>query len=59
VHTHHIIPRSGGGTDEPENLVALCAFHHLVGIHEGYIRVRGRAPDGLTWELVRVGTGRA
>jgi len=57
VHTHHIIPRSQGGTDDPENLVALCAFHHLVGIHEGYIRVRGRAPDGLAWELVRVGTG--
>jgi hypothetical protein len=51
VHAHHVLPRSRGGGDEPENLVALCACHHLRGIHGGYIRVRGRAPGGLTWEV--------
>ena len=51
VHAHHVIPRSRGGGDEPWNLVALCACHHLRGIHGGYIRVRGRAPDGLAWEV--------
>jgi hypothetical protein len=51
VHAHHIVARSRGGSDEAENLVGLCAFHHLVGVHGGYLRVSGRAPDGLTWEL--------
>jgi 5-methylcytosine-specific restriction endonuclease McrA len=51
VHAHHITPRSRGGGDERENLVGLCAFHHLVGIHGGYLRVSGRAPGGLTWEI--------
>jgi len=50
-HAHHIIPRSRGGSDEPWNLVALCALHHLVGVHGGYLRVRGRAPDSLVWEM--------
>jgi hypothetical protein len=51
VHAHHIHPRSHGGADTEENLVALCACHHLFGIHGGYIRVRGRAPDHLVWEV--------
>ena len=51
VHAHHVVPRSQGGGDEPENLVGLCAFHHLRGIHGGYIRVRSRAPDALVWEV--------
>ncbi len=51
VHAHHVEPRSHGGADTSENLVALCACHHLRGIHGGYIRVRGRAPDQLVWEV--------
>jgi 5-methylcytosine-specific restriction endonuclease McrA len=51
VHAHHVVPRSRGGGDEPENLVALCACHHLRGVHGGYVRVRGRAPGGLAWEV--------
>ncbi|HYG69033.1 MAG TPA: HNH endonuclease signature motif containing protein, partial [Anaeromyxobacteraceae bacterium] len=51
VHAHHIIPRSQGGTDDPWNLVALCGCHHLRGIHGGWIRVRGRAPGALVWEV--------
>lgn len=52
-HGHHIERRSRGGCDEPWNLVPLCAAHHLHGVHAGYLRVSGRAPDGLTWELGR------
>ena len=51
THAHHITPRSQGGTDHPSNLVALCTCHHLFGIHGGYIRVTGTAPDGLEWTL--------
>lgn len=25
---HHIVPRSAGGSDDPENLVLLCAACH-------------------------------
>jgi hypothetical protein len=58
VHAHHVDPRSHGGADTEDNLVALCACHHLRGIHGGYIRVRGRAPDRLVWEVGgRVWTG--
>jgi hypothetical protein len=51
VHAHHVHPRSHRGPDTDENLVALCACHHLVGIHGGFMRVRGRAPDRLVWEV--------
>lgn len=56
AHAHHVLFRSLGGGDEAENLVATCAAHHLHGIHLGWVRVRGRAPSRLTWELgVRAG----
>ncbi|HET9597742.1 MAG TPA: glycosyltransferase [Anaeromyxobacteraceae bacterium] len=51
THAHHIAFRSHGGGDEPENQIAVCAFHHLRCIHEGYLCVFGRAPDELTWFL--------
>jgi hypothetical protein len=51
VHAHHIEPRCRGGSDEPENLVALCACHHLRGIHGGHMKVWGRAPHGLFWAV--------
>lgn len=51
VHAHHIRYRSRGGGDEAENLVSLCAAHHLHGVHRGFVRVRGVAPGGLDWEL--------
>jgi hypothetical protein len=51
VHAHHVRYRSRGGGDEAANLVSLCAAHHLHGVHRGFVRVRGVAPDGLAWEL--------
>ena len=33
LHVHHIAFRSAGGTDDPGNLITLCASHHLHGIH--------------------------
>ena len=50
-HVHHIKYRSKGGGDEQENLTSLCAAHHLHGVHEGHVRVRGAAPEGLEWGL--------
>ncbi|HEX5138266.1 MAG TPA: hypothetical protein VFY93_14915, partial [Planctomycetota bacterium] len=48
--------RSSGGPDEPWNGVALCAVHHLHGIHLGYLEVTGRAGERLHW---RFATGEA
>jgi hypothetical protein len=31
--------------------VALCAFHHQRALHAGLLRIRGRAPDALLFEL--------
>lgn len=28
THTHHIVEVSMGGSNEPENLLTLCSFHH-------------------------------
>lgn len=37
VHVHHILPRSQGGTDMPENLVTLCPKCHAA-LHAGKLR---------------------
>jgi hypothetical protein len=51
AHAHHIMPRARGGSDDPSNLVSLCVAHHLHGVHDGHIRVSGKAPDQLCWEF--------
>lgn len=51
AHVHHLQFRSAGGSDDPANLVSLCAAHHLQGVHKGWIRVRGVAPHALEWKL--------
>jgi HNH endonuclease len=53
AHVHHVTYRSAGGGDDLANLVSLCAAHHLHGVHMGFIRVSGKAPDELHWELGR------
>jgi hypothetical protein len=60
AHSHHLDPRSHGGSDDPENQVALCPFHHLRCVHGGWLRVVGTAPHALTWFVRgRVWTGPA
>jgi hypothetical protein len=56
VHVHHVVFRSRGGTDDAWNGVALCAVHHLHGVHMGYLEVAGRAGERLYW---RFATGEA
>ncbi len=51
AHAHHVLFRSQGGGDEPENLAAICAYHHLRCLHGGFLGVTGRAPD-LRWSLL-------
>ena len=51
AHAHHVDPRSHLGPNADHNLVGICPVHHLVGIHKGYVRVAGTAPNGLVWEL--------
>lgn len=33
IHAHHIIRRTDGGSDDPDNLICLCSFHHLRYVH--------------------------
>ncbi len=54
VTCHHIVRRSQGGTDELSNTNSQCPFCHLDGEHGGRLRVRGKAPDELTWWIGRV-----
>jgi hypothetical protein len=51
LHDHHIGFRSAGGPDAPGNRITLCAFHHQRCLHAGLLRLSGRAPDGLFFEL--------
>lgn len=41
LHSHHILPRSAGGSDDKSNLVILCPtchalVHHFISHHESY-----------------------
>jgi hypothetical protein len=40
-----------GGTDDESNRTTLCAWHHLRGVHGGRMRLTGRAPDRLRFQL--------
>jgi hypothetical protein len=51
LHAHHVLFRSAGGTDDLANLTTLCAAHHHRGVHGGSIRISGRAPDRLVFEM--------
>ncbi len=50
-HDHHVVFRSHQGSDDMENLLTLCAFHHQRCLHAGRLRIRGFAPDRLVFEL--------
>ena len=50
LHIHHIIWRSKGGSDEPWNLITLCATHHLYILHNLLtLKIEGTAPHNLTF----------
>jgi hypothetical protein len=50
LHIHHIIPRSHGGSDEPENKLTLCEKHHLRLLHNLLtLKIEGTAPHNLTF----------
>ena len=51
LHDHHVVYRSRGGGDEELNRLTLCAFHHQRCVHAELLRVTGRAPDALVFEL--------
>jgi hypothetical protein len=51
LHDHHIVFRSAGGSDAQDNRITLCAFHHQRALHVGLLRIRGRAPGALVFEL--------
>lgn len=50
VTPHHVRFRSTGGSDEDENVTALCTWCHLEGVHGGRIEVTGKVGD-LSWNL--------
>jgi hypothetical protein len=51
VHAHHVEYRSQGGRDDEDNMVGLCAAHHLRAVHQGWVTVTGKAPGELRWRL--------
>jgi hypothetical protein len=51
LHDHHLVFRSRGGDNARDNRTAVCAWHHLRGVHRGYVRACGTAPDAIHWEL--------
>jgi hypothetical protein len=55
LQSHHIWFRSARGPDVAWNRTTLCAHHHHRGVHARRMAIRGRAPDGLIYEL---GVGR-
>ena len=50
VTPHHLRFRSAGGGDEDDNVVAVCMWCHLFGVHGGRIRAAGTA-ERIQWEL--------
>jgi len=52
VTPHHVVFRSQGGSDDDENVIALCTWCHLEGVHGGRLHVTGTASN-LKWNLGR------
>ncbi len=47
---YQVLYACGHGEDGEENLVWVCKTHLHI-LRRGWVRVRGRAPDRLRWEL--------
>jgi hypothetical protein len=50
-HTHHIIPKHAGGTDDPSNLIRLTVEEHAEA-HRKLYEEHGRWQDELAWRLL-------
>ena len=48
THTHHIIPRHAGGSDDPSNLVELTTEQHAVA-HKKLFFIYGRWQDEMAY----------
>jgi hypothetical protein len=46
-HPHHIVYRSAGGTDQPENVCVVCVICHRAE-HDHRISITGNANEALT-----------
>jgi hypothetical protein len=53
VTPHHLAFRAYGGSDDDDNLITLCSWCHLQGVHGGRLEALGPA-DQVTWRLGRV-----
>lgn len=51
THTHHIIPRHIGGTDDPSNLVELTVEEHAEA-HRVLFETYGRWQDEVAWKTL-------
>ncbi|MFT3915590.1 MAG: HNH endonuclease signature motif containing protein [Anaeromyxobacteraceae bacterium] len=48
---HHIEFRSRGGSEDDWNRMPLCAYHHLVVVHEGFATITGIFPDAVEFRV--------
>jgi hypothetical protein len=48
IEIHHKTPWAHGGTTDPENLIALCWFHHHIVIHERGFQLHQHPDTGRT-----------
>ncbi len=53
LHVHHIVFRSNGGTDSPDNLITLCREHHEA-LHRGEIALKKKRPKKNTKHATEV-----
>lgn len=52
VTPHHLVFRAAGGDDSSENVVSLCLWCHLEGVHAGRLAVDAPASD-MHWRIGR------
>src|SRR5438093_2599178 len=50
LHDHHVVFRSRGGSNERENRISICVWHHLCGVHDCRVWAAGEAPGGIPRE---------
>jgi 5-methylcytosine-specific restriction endonuclease McrA len=46
LQVHHLVERSRGGSNHPDNLTTLCWMHHHVAVHRLGFRVDPASPPG-------------